>query len=81
VLGHAQGAAKIRWDTRARWHVLAIAAAALLLAMPSQAYYHYVHYLKGSYLPVPEAFDLNALPNRPSRFRKQRRFDRLWPQR
>jgi uncharacterized protein (TIGR03437 family) len=45
-------------------HVLAIAAAALLLAMPSQAYYHYVHYLKGSYLPVPEAFDLNALPNK-----------------
>jgi uncharacterized protein (TIGR03437 family) len=23
-----------------------------------------VHYLKGSYLPVPEAFDLNALPNK-----------------
>jgi uncharacterized protein (TIGR03437 family) len=41
-------------------------AAALALAIPSHAYYHYVHYLTGSapFIPVPEAFDLNALPNK-----------------
>jgi len=46
-------------------HALAFAAAALLLGMPAQAYYHYVHYLTGTapYLPVPEAYDLTALPN------------------
>jgi uncharacterized protein (TIGR03437 family) len=47
-------------------HVLAFAAAALLLGVPAQAYYHYVHYglLPGSlYQPVPEAYDLTALPN------------------
>jgi uncharacterized protein (TIGR03437 family) len=38
-------------------------AAMLLLAAPSQAYYHYVHYLQG-YGPVPEAYDLTKLPNR-----------------
>jgi len=46
-------------------HVLAIASAALLLATPLQAYYHYVHFLSGApYVPVPEAFDLNALSNK-----------------
>jgi hypothetical protein len=37
-----------------------------LLAIPSNAYYHYVHYLTGSapFIPVPEAFDLTALPNK-----------------
>src|SRR5580704_18530020 len=45
---------------------LAAAAAVILLAAPSTAYYHYVHYLTGSapYIPVPEAFDLTALPNK-----------------
>ena len=45
---------------------LAIGAAVLLLAVPSRAYYHYVHYLSSSapFLPVPEAFDLTALPNK-----------------
>src|SRR5580704_7235941 len=44
-------------------HALAITAAVILLAVPGNAYYHYVHYLTGSapFLPVPEAFDLNAL--------------------
>ena len=46
--------------------VLAIAAAVLLLVTPSSAYYHYVHFLTGKapYVPVPEAFDLTALPNK-----------------
>jgi uncharacterized protein (TIGR03437 family) len=45
---------------------LVVAAAALALAIPSHAYYHYVHYLTGTapFIPVPEAFDLNALPNK-----------------
>ncbi|HEX3747493.1 MAG TPA: matrixin family metalloprotease [Bryobacteraceae bacterium] len=45
---------------------LRVAAAALALAIPSSAYYHYVHYLTGSapFTPVPEAFDLAALPNK-----------------
>ena len=45
---------------------LAVAAAAMALAVPSHAYYHYVHYLTGSapFIPVPEAFDLNALPDK-----------------
>ncbi len=47
-------------------HTLATAAAVILLAAPSNAYYHYIHYLTGSapYTPVPEAFDLTALPNK-----------------
>jgi hypothetical protein len=47
-------------------HVLALAAAALLLGVPAQAYYHYVHYgliPNSPYQPVPEAYDLTALPN------------------
>jgi hypothetical protein len=45
-------------------HILAFAAAALLLVTPSQAYYHYVHFLPGNpYMPVPEAYALTALPN------------------
>src|ERR1035438_1367713 len=45
---------------------LAVAAAAMVLAVPSHAYYHYVHYLTGSapFIPVPEAFDLNVLPDK-----------------
>jgi len=45
--------------------VLAVVAA-LALAIPSHAYYHYVHYLTGSapFIPVPEAFDLSALPDK-----------------
>ena len=45
---------------------LAVAAAALALAIPSPAYYHYVHYLTASapFVPVPEAFDLSALPDK-----------------
>ena len=43
--------------------VLAMAAAALVVATPSKAYYHYVHFLAGApNTPVPEAFDLSALP-------------------
>jgi len=48
-------------------HILAIAAAAFVLAVPSNAYYHYVHYgVPGlpTYFPVPEAFDLTALPDK-----------------
>jgi uncharacterized protein (TIGR03437 family) len=49
-----------------RVHLLALAAAVLLLTVPSNAYYHYVHYLTGSapFIPVPEAFDLTALPDK-----------------
>jgi hypothetical protein len=49
-----------------RFRLLAIAAAVLLLAVPSNAYYHYVHYLTNSapFIPVPEAFDLTALPDK-----------------
>jgi uncharacterized protein (TIGR03437 family) len=46
-------------------YLVTCAAAAFLLATPSKAYYHYVHFLTGgSYIPVPEAFDLTALPNK-----------------
>jgi uncharacterized protein (TIGR03437 family) len=47
-------------------HFLAAAAAVLLLTLPSNAYYHYIHYLTGSapFIPVPEAFDLTALPDK-----------------
>lgn len=36
----------------------------LLIALPAGAYYHYVHYTShtGPYNPVPEKFDLSALP-------------------
>jgi len=36
------------------------------MVLPASAYYHYVHYLSGStpFVPVPEAFDLTALPNK-----------------
>ena len=45
--------------------LLAAAAAVFLLVAPSQAYYHYVHFLTGKapYTPVPEAFDLTKLQN------------------
>ena len=38
-----------------------LAAALVALATPAAAYYHYVHFLTGSYAPVYEKFDLNAL--------------------
>jgi uncharacterized protein (TIGR03437 family) len=45
--------------------LLAATAAVFLLVAPSQAYYHYVHFLTGKapYTPVPEAFDLTKLQN------------------
>ncbi len=46
------------------WRLAAVAAAAVLLATPSQAYYHYIHFLgsrSGPFTPVYERFDLNAL--------------------
>jgi uncharacterized protein (TIGR03437 family) len=45
--------------------LLAVVAAVFLLAVPSQAYYHYVHFLTvgAPYTPVPEAFDLTKLQN------------------
>lgn len=44
---------------------LLIAIAAILSALPAEAYYHYVHYLAGPpYNPVFERFDLTALPNK-----------------
>lgn len=44
---------------------LALAAAALV-AIPGQAYYHYIHYSSRNapFQPIPEAFDLNALPGK-----------------
>jgi uncharacterized protein (TIGR03437 family) len=51
-----------------RYHrrLLLGAAALIVLATPTSAYYHYVHYLTGTapFIPVPEAFDLTALPNK-----------------
>lgn len=43
-----------------------VAAAALWLAAPAQAYYHYVYYLDGGALHTPTfaKFDLTALPNK-----------------
>ncbi len=45
--------------------IFAVAAAAVLLGTPAEAYYHYIHFLNlnGSLAAIPEAFDLNALPN------------------
>jgi len=50
---------------RAILRCLTTAAAVFLLVAPSQAYYHYVHFLTGKapYVPVPEAFDLTRLQN------------------
>jgi len=49
---------------RAILRVLTVAAAVSLLVVPSQAYYHYVHFLSGApFAPVPEAFDLTRLQN------------------
>jgi uncharacterized protein (TIGR03437 family) len=41
-------------------------AAVLALGIPAEAYYHYVHYLTRSapYTAIPQAYDLNALPNK-----------------
>jgi uncharacterized protein (TIGR03437 family) len=56
---------ELSWWSR-RFRLLTVAAAVLLLTVPSNAYYHYVHYLTGSapFIPVPEAFDLTALPDK-----------------
>lgn len=52
-------------NRRAILRCLTAAAAVCLLVAPSQAYYHYVHFLtsKAPYVPVPEAFDLTRLQN------------------
>ena len=43
-------------------------AAALILALAAgaQAYYHFVHFVsrQGPFTPIPEKFDLDALPNK-----------------
>lgn len=45
--------------------LLLVGVAALLAAMPVEAYYQYTHYLHSPYnSPVFEKFDLNALPNK-----------------
>ena len=46
--------------------IFAFAVAALVLVAPSKAYYHYIHYLTNGapYVPIPEAFDLTALPDK-----------------
>ena len=46
--------------------VAAAAVAAILLCTPSEAYYHYVHFLNrtGPFVPLQEKFDLNALNNK-----------------
>jgi uncharacterized protein (TIGR03437 family) len=46
--------------------ILAAVGLAILLASPSQAYYHYIHFLgsrSGPFVPVYEKFDLTALSN------------------
>jgi uncharacterized protein (TIGR03437 family) len=50
-----------------RLKTAALLAAILAAGMtPSAAYYHYVHYLNSSapYSPIPEKFDLSALPDK-----------------
>jgi len=44
-----------------RW--AALAAMAVLLGAPAQAYYHYVYYQSGSFNPIRAQFNLAALPN------------------
>jgi uncharacterized protein (TIGR03437 family) len=46
--------------------ILVIAVAAVALSTPAAAYYHFTHYTRGSapWLPIPEKFDVNALPNK-----------------
>lgn len=47
--------------------VLAIAAVAVLLGTPSEAYYHYIHFASRTatpFNPIYEKFDLNALANK-----------------
>jgi uncharacterized protein (TIGR03437 family) len=47
-----------------RWAMAA--ALALTAVAPSQAYYHYIHFLTGKapFVPIPEAFDLSKLQNK-----------------
>ncbi|MGI8989267.1 MAG: IPT/TIG domain-containing protein [Bryobacteraceae bacterium] len=51
--------------SRSRNVLSALAACAFIIA-PAQAYYHYIHYTSRTspYAPVPEKFDLGALPNK-----------------
>jgi len=46
--------------------LLRLAASAAWLAGSASAYYHFVHYASrtGPFVPIPEKFDLSALPNR-----------------
>jgi len=46
--------------------ILAIAAVAVLLGTPSEAYYHYIHFASrtATSSPIYEKFDLNALANK-----------------
>lgn len=46
--------------------IVGLAAAAVWLATSASAYYHFVHYASrtGPFIPIPEKFDLSALPNR-----------------
>ena len=66
-VGNPRGSDGIAGNPPRRFRLLAVAAAVLLLTVPSNAYYHYVHYgVPGlpTYFPVPEAFDLTALPDK-----------------
>ena len=40
-----------------------VAAMTAVLATPGSAYYHYVHYLNGSFVPQQEKFNVASLPN------------------
>jgi uncharacterized protein (TIGR03437 family) len=53
-------------NPRSIGRVLAIAAVAVLLGMPSEAYYHYIHFASRNapFNPIYEKFDLNALTNK-----------------
>jgi len=46
--------------------VVMLLAIVLLLGTPSEAYYHYIHFVgrTGPFTPIREAFDLTALPNK-----------------
>jgi uncharacterized protein (TIGR03437 family) len=52
-------------ESRHNGRLLAMGIAAFLLAMPLQAYYHYVHYASRNapFTPIYEKFDLTKLPN------------------
>ena len=56
----------MRLDPRSIGRLLAIAAVAVLLGTPSEAYYHYIHFSSRTapFNPIYEKFDLNALTNK-----------------